>query len=142
MPVRNATAVWEGKLQTGKGKMKLGTGAYIGSYSAGSRFKDEIGTNPEELIGAAHAGCFSMALSKLIEDKGFEPDKIDTTAKVTLEKKDEGYTITSIKLQTDADVPDLDEEEFMQLAEEAKNTCPVSRALKGVEISLEARLTV
>lgn len=140
MPVRSATAVWEGKLQSGKGKMKLGTGAYVGSYSFGSRFSDEIGTNPEELIGAAHAGCFSMALSKLIEDKGFEPDKIDTNAKVTLEKKDDGFTITSIKLHTVGDIPNMEDKQFKELAEEAKKNCPVSRALKGVDISLEAKL--
>jgi osmotically inducible protein OsmC len=140
MPVRNAIAVWEGKLQSGKGKMKLGTGAYVGSYSFGSRFSDEIGTNPEELIGAAHAGCFSMALSKIIEDNGFEPDQIETTADVTLEKKDEGFTITSIKLHTRGDIPDIDEKRFKELAEEAKKNCPVSRALKGVDISLEAKL--
>ncbi|NIP44407.1 MAG: OsmC family protein [candidate division Zixibacteria bacterium] len=140
MPVRNANAVWEGTLKEGKGKMKLGTGAYIGSYSAGSRFADDIGTNPEELIGAAHAGCFSMALAKLLEDAGFQPEKIDTVAKVTLEKQDQGFKIISSELTTEGDVLDIDNDKFAELAEKAKENCPVSQALAGVKISLNAKL--
>ena len=140
MPVRNANAVWEGTLKEGKGKMKLGTGAYIGSYSFGSRFADEIGTNPEELIGAAHAGCFSMALSKILEDEGFQPDKIDTVAKVTLEKQEQGFKIISSELITKGDVLDIDDDKFVELAEKAKENCPVSQALAGVKISVNAEL--
>ena len=140
MPVRNANAVWEGTLKEGKGKMKLGTGAYIGSYSFGSRFADEIGTNPEELIGAAHAGCFSMALSKILEDEGFQPDRIDTVAKVTLEKQEQGFKIISSELTTKGDVLDIDDDKFVELAEKAKENCPVSQALAGVKISVNAEL--
>lgn len=140
MPVRNANAVWEGTLKEGKGKMKLGTGAYIGSYSFGSRFADEIGTNPEELIGAAHAGCFSMALSKILEDEGFQPDRIDTVAKVTLEKQEQGFKIISSELITKGDVLDIDDDKFVELAEKAKENCPVSQALAGVKISVNAEL--
>ena len=140
MPVRNANAVWEGDLKEGKGKMKLGTGAYIGSYSAGSRFADDVGTNPEELIGAAHAGCFSMALSKILGDEGFKTDKIDTIAKVTLEKQDQGFTIVSSELTTEGDVRDIDESKFIEFAEKAKENCPVSKALAGVKITLNAKL--
>ncbi|HEQ98544.1 MAG TPA: OsmC family peroxiredoxin [candidate division Zixibacteria bacterium] len=140
MPVRNANAVWEGTLKEGKGKMKLGTGAYIGSYSFGSRFADDIGTNPEELIGAAHAGCFSMALSKILEDEGSRPEKIDTVAKVTLEKQDQGFKIISSELTTEGDVLDIENDKFVELAEKAKENCPVSQALAGVKISLNAKL--
>ncbi|MBD3217800.1 MAG: OsmC family peroxiredoxin [candidate division Zixibacteria bacterium] len=140
MPVRNANAVWEGDLKEGKGKMKLGTGAYIGSYSFGSRFADDVGTNPEELIGAAHSGCFSMALSKILGDEGFKIDKIDTTAKVTLEQQDQGFTIVSSELTTEGDVRDIDESKFVEFAEKAKENCPVSKALAGVKITLNAKL--
>jgi osmotically inducible protein OsmC len=141
MPVRNAEAVWEGTLKKGRGSMKFGSGAFEGTYSFASRFEDGKGTNPEELIGAAHAGCFSMAFSLFLEQAGFEARRIATTAKVHIEKVGEGFKITHIDLKTEATVQGVDEEKFRELAEAAKNECPVSRALSGTTISLEARLT-
>jgi len=140
MPVRTAQARWQGKIKEGKGSMKLGSGAFEGNYSFGSRFEDSPGTNPEELIGAAHAGCFSMALSLFLENAGYTPEVIDTTAKVNIEKEGEGYKITRIELETEADVPGMDKEEFQEQARSAKEKCPVSRALAGTEITLTARL--
>lgn len=141
MPIRKASAVWEGTLKGGKGSMALGSGAFEGKYSFGSRFENEEGTNPEELIGAAHAGCFSMALAHALAEAGFEPKSIETASSVELEKGDEGFRITSIHLKTLASVPKIDGDKFQQFAEEAKHNCPVSRALAGVNISLEAELT-
>lgn len=141
MPARNAEAVWEGTLKKGKGSMRLGSGAFEGKYSFASRFEDGKGTNPEELIGAAHAGCFSMAFSLFLEQAGFEAERIATTAKVHIEKVGEGFKITRIDLRTDARVPGIEEAKFRELAEAAKNGCPVSQALSGTMISLEARLT-
>jgi osmotically inducible protein OsmC len=140
MPVRNAQAVWEGDLKSGKGNMKLGSGAYQGAYSFGTRFEESPGTNPEELIGAAHAGCFSMALSAMLAKAGFAPQRIQTTAKVHLEKVGEGFKITRIVLDTAARVADIDESTFRQHAENAKKGCPVSQALAATEIQLQARL--
>lgn len=140
MPVRNANAIWEGSLREGRGTMKLGSGAYEGGYSFGTRFEEAPGTNPEELIGAAHAGCFSMALSAGLTKAGFEPSRIETKAEVHLEKGDEGFSITRIHLTTVADVPGIDEPAFREQAEGAKANCPVSRALKAIEITLDARL--
>jgi osmotically inducible protein OsmC len=140
MPTRNAEARWEGKIQEGKGTMKLGSGAFEGSYSFQSRFEDGPGTNPEELIGAAHAGCFSMALSLLLGKAGYDPKQIETKAKVHIEKAGEGFKITKIDLETEAQVPEMDENEFQQKADEAKQGCPVSQALAGVDITLNAAL--
>src|SRR6185295_6758169 len=140
MPVRKANAVWEGSLKEGHGTVKLGSGAFEGQYSFGSRFEEGTGTNPEELIGAAHAGCFSMALSAGLGRAGFAPRRIATTAKVHLEKVGEGFKITRIDLDTEADVPNIDEAAFQEAARKAKETCPVSQALGGVDISLNARL--
>jgi lipoyl-dependent peroxiredoxin len=140
MPTRNATAVWNGAIKEGNGTMKLGSGAYEGRYSFGSRFESDPGTNPEELIGAAHAGCFSMALSGFIGRAGHTPETITTQAKVHIDKDDDGFTITRIELDTEANVPGLDDAEFQQLANTAKEKCPVSRALAGVEITLDAKL--
>lgn len=140
MPTRKADAEWEGSLEDGKGTMKLGGGAYEGPYSFASRFEEGSGTNPEELIGAAHAGCYSMALSGALGKAGHNPTRVSTTAEVELEKGDEGFTITRVLLRTRAEVPDLDEGEFQELAEEAKNNCPVSRLLTGAEIALDAAL--
>jgi osmotically inducible protein OsmC len=140
MPVRTANAVWEGGLKDGHGTMRLGSGAYEGAYSFGSRFETATGTNPEELIGAAHAGCFSMALSAGLGRAGHSPKRIATSARVHLEKVGEGFKITAIDLATEAEVPGLDAEEFQRHAEGAKQNCPVSQALAGVEIRLEARL--
>ncbi len=140
MLVRRSTAMWEGGLKNGKGTMKIGSGAYEGKYSFASRFEQGVGTNPEELIGAAHAGCFSMFLSMVLEQAGFKPERIDTTARVTLDKLPEGFKITTIDLETEGRVPGIDENTFQEKAEAAKKGCPVSMALTGVEVKLRARL--
>lgn len=140
MPVRTSEAHWTGGLKAGKGTMNLGSGAFKGSYSAGTRFEEEKGSNPEELIGAAHAGCFSMALSDLLEQAGHAPEKIDTTAKVHLDAQNGGFKITRIELNTMANVQGMNEAEFKKHAQAAKSNCPVSQALTGVEITLNAKL--
>lgn len=140
MPVREAKAVWNGTLKEGKGTMRLASGAYEGPYSFSSRFEEGKGTNPEELIGAAHAGCFSMALSGGLGKAGFTPRQIETSAKVHLGKVGEGFSITRIELTTRGDVPGIDEATFRKHAEDAKKGCPVSRALTGVEIVVDAKL--
>lgn len=140
MPVRKAEAVWEGDLPNGSGTMKMGT-SYEGPYSAASRFQDGSGTNPEELLAAAHAGCFSMAFSKVLADAGHTPNRIHTTAKVHIEKQDAGYAITRVELVTEADVPGMDEETFASSAEAAKDNCPVSNLFKGADISVDATLS-
>ena len=137
MAVRKSEAKWQGTLREGKGTMKLGSGAYEGAYTYASRFEEGPGTNPEELIGAAHAGCFTMFLSSVLTKAGFPPTQLHTTATVHLEA---GPTITRIILDTDADVPNLEQEAFLEYAEEAKVKCPVSKALAAVEIQLNARL--
>jgi len=121
--------------------MKLGSGAYEGAYSFSSRFEEGTGTNPEELIGAAEAGCFSMALSVGLEKAGFPPKKISTTAKVKLEKVGEAFRITEINLETEADVPGIDDKKFQETAEQTKKNCPVSVALGGTQIHLKAALS-
>jgi osmotically inducible protein OsmC len=141
MPVRKAEAVWEGTLKDGSGTVRLGSGAFEGKYSFGTRFESAPGTNPEELIGAAHAGCFSMALAAALGRNGFSPRRIATTADVSLEKVGEGFKITSILLRTTAAVPGIDETKFREFAEGAKKGCPVSQALAGTDIRLEAKLT-
>ncbi len=140
MPVRKANAVWEGSLKEGKGTMKLQSGAFEGAYSFGTRFGEESGTNPEELIAAAHAGCFSMAFSAGLGKSGFTPTRVATSAKAHLEKVGEGFGITRIELSMEAEVPEIDEAAFNEIANGAKENCPVSKALAGVEISLEAKL--
>ena len=140
MPVRTAEAEWKGNLSRGSGRMKLGSGAFEGSYSFPSRFEEGPGSNPEELIGAAHAGCFSMALSHILSEAGHIPDVVHTTAKVHIDKVEDGFKITSIELQTKGKVPGIDEETFWEKAEAAKEGCPVSQALAGTEITLEAEL--
>ncbi len=140
MPVRKAEAIWEGNLVKGKGMMKLGSGSFEGPYSFASRFESGAGTNPEELIGAAHAGCFSMAVSLFLEKAGFSPERIHTDAKVHIDKVGEGFKITLIELDTEAKVPGIDEKKFQELAAETKDGCPVSVALAGAEIRLTARL--
>lgn len=140
MTVRTANAEWLGNLREGKGTVELGSGAFKGSYSFPSRFEDGTGTNPEELIGAAHAGCYSMALSAGLTKAGFSPTRIKTVAKVTLDKVGDAFEITTIALETEAEVPGLDEAKFLEQAEAAKKGCPVSKALAGVKIQLTARL--
>ncbi len=140
MATRNGSAVWEGTLKGGKGTVKLGSGAFEGPYSFSSRFEEGTGTNPEELIGAAEAGCFSMALSANLEKAGHPAKRISTTAKVTLEVVGGGPRITSIDLDCEAEVPGIDEAKFREQAEKTKTTCPVSVALAGTEIKLSAKL--
>jgi lipoyl-dependent peroxiredoxin len=140
MPIRNAEAEWNGSLIDGKGHMKLGSGAFDGPYSFRSRMEDGPGTNPEELIGAAHAGCYSMALSAILGGAGLTPTKIHTKAAVKFEKVGSGFSITNIELTTEADVPGTDAAAFQGFAETAKANCPVSRALSGTNITLKATL--
>lgn len=140
MPVRQAEAVWEGGLKDGKGSVKLGSGAYSGPYSFKSRFEEGTGTNPEELIGAAHAGCYSMAFSAGLGKAGITPKRVHTTAKVHLDKVGEGFKITRIELQMEAEIPGIDEKTFREHADAAKKGCPVSQALAGTEIVLDAKL--
>ena len=140
MAVRSAEAEWKGNLREGAGKMKLGSGVYEGAYSFASRFEEGKGTNPEELIAAAHAGCFSMALSAGLGKAGFTPTRVHTTARVHLEKVGEGFGITRIELTTEAQVPGIDNKAFQEQAEGAKKGCPVSKALAGAQISLTATL--
>ncbi len=140
MPTRTAQAVWKGDLFQGKGAMKLGGGAYEGPYSFSSRFENGVGTNPEELIAAAHAGCFSMALSGELGKIGFEPESIETTANVTVEQTEDGFAVTKSELTTLAEIPGIDEATFQKIAQGAKAGCPVSKALAGVAITLEAKL--
>jgi len=141
MPTRSADATWTGNLPDGSGTMRLQSGAYEGAYSFRSRFEDGDGSNPEELIAAAHAGCYSMALSNVLAEAGHEPDSVHTTADVTLKMVDEAPTITGIHLTTEASVPGIDADTFQEHAEAAKDGCPVSKALAGTEITLDASLT-
>lgn len=139
MPTRTANAVWKGNLKEGSGTLKTESGAVEGSYSFPSRFENGKGTNPEELLGAAHAGCFSMALANMLAQAGHTPESVTTTAKVHLDMK-EGPNINKIELQTEAKVPGLDEAAFQEHAQKAKEGCPVSKALKAVDITLDAKL--
>jgi osmotically inducible protein OsmC len=142
MPTRKATAHWEGSLREGGGTVALGSGAFEGQYGFESRFEDGPGTNPEELIGAAHAGCFSMAFSLALGDAGYTPESIDTEATVHFgpDPSGDGFAISRIDLATLARVPQIDATEFEQIANAAKAGCPVSKALKAVDITLDARL--
>jgi osmotically inducible protein OsmC len=137
MTIRESSAIWEGNTTEGKGSMRLGSGAFEGVFSRASRFGDSPGTNPEELIAAAHAGCFSMAISSILSKAGHIPTRISTIARVHQEIS---HKITLIELSTVGDVPGIDEKTFIELAEQAKKTCPVSQALAAVEIKLTARL--
>jgi osmotically inducible protein OsmC len=141
MPRRTANARWDGSLQGGNGTMRMASGAYEGPYSFQSRFEEGEGTNPEELIAAAHAGCFSMALSGELGRAGHEAQSVETTATVQIEKVEEGFGITRIVLDSKASVPGIEDDEFQQIAEGAKKGCPVSRALAAVDsIELNAEL--
>jgi osmotically inducible protein OsmC len=139
MITRKSDAEWLGGLMDGKGTIKFGSGAYNGPYSFKSRFESGTGTNPEELIAAAHAGCFSMALSAALSGAGHPPTKIHTTASVKLEQAGAAFTITEIELETEGQVPGIDDATFQKIAEEAKRTCPVSKALAGPQITLKAK---
>lgn len=140
MPTRKAEAEWNGSIMDGNGTMRLGSGAFEGAYSFRSRMEDGTGTNPEELIGAAHAGCFSMAFSAALGKAGFTPNSIRTKAAVKFDKVGEGFAITRIDLTTEAEIPDIDEAKFQEIANAAKEGCPVSKALAGTEINLQAML--
>jgi osmotically inducible protein OsmC len=142
MPIRSSSARWQGTLTEGSGTIRTGKGGFEGNYSFKSRFEEGEGTNPEELIAAAHAGCFSMAFSKALSDAGFPPTSVETTANVHLDKTDAGMTVTRIDLNTVGVVPGVDEAEFAKLAEGAKQGCPISRLLSpGAEITLNATLS-
>jgi lipoyl-dependent peroxiredoxin len=140
MPTRSSTAQWSGNLARGSGTMSLGSGAFEGNYSFASRFESGDGTNPEELIAAAHAGCFSMALASAPSVDDHVPDSVNTTAEVTIETVDGNPTITRSQLSTEVQADGLDDSEFQTYAEAAKSGCAVSRALGGVEITLDAKL--
>ncbi len=140
MPNRTSEAEWEGTLHEGRGHMRFGGGAYDGEYTWNSRFAAGGGTNPEELIAAAHAGCFAMALSGDLVDAGYTPKLIRTSAEVHLNKVEGKWTITRIDLVCGAEVPDIDKATFARIAEGTRVGCPVSRALKAVEITLDATL--
>jgi lipoyl-dependent peroxiredoxin len=140
MVMRTSTAEWHGRVRDGGGRVSLGSGAFEGPYSFGSRFGGDPGTNPEELLGAAHASCFSMALSLLLTEAGYTPTVIKTLAKVSIERSDDGFAIKRIELVTEAEVPGIDAEGFAVEAEAARKGCPVSKALAGTDISLSASL--
>ena len=129
MAIRTATARWDGTFVDGSGVMRTGKGGLESNYSAKSRFEEGEGSNPEELIGAAHAGCFSMAFSKGLTDAGFPPTTVETTANVHLERVDGAQTVTRIDLISSATVPNIDEAQFQQIAEATKQNCPISRLL-------------
>jgi osmotically inducible protein OsmC len=137
MAIRTSFAEWKGTLREGSGTMKVGKSGYEGPFTYASRFESGPGTNPEELVGAAHAGCFSMFLAALLTKAGFKPTRIGTTATVHL---GDGPTITLIELDTQAEVPNLTESDLQKHAEDAKRGCPVSKALAGPEIRMQARL--
>ena len=140
MPTRNADAQWSGGLQDGSGTMKLGSGAFEGPFSFKSRMEEGTGTNPEELLGAAHAGCFSMQFSAMLEHAGFPPERIHTAAKVQFGPVGGGFAITGIDLTVEGNVPGISADQFQELAQAAKTSCPVSKALAGTEITMNAKL--
>ena len=139
--IRKASAVWKGDLKSGKGTLATETGVLKDTqYSFSSRFETGTGTNPEELIGAAHAGCFSMALSGGLTTAGFVPDQITTTANVHIDKVATGFKVTLIELSTEARVPNIDDAKFQEIAAGTKTGCPISQALAATEIKLTAKL--
>lgn len=140
MAVRKASAKWEGTLKEGKGRFDSESGAIGGGYSFGTRFGETPGTNPEELLAAAEAACFSMALAASLEKAGATPESVETDAACTLEKQDAGFTITAIRLTTRVRASGVDAARFQEIAKETKETCPVSRALAGVRIEVDATL--
>lgn len=140
MPERKAAAEWHGSLREGSGTMRFGSGAFEGSYSFASRMENGSGTNPEELIAAAEAGCFSMAFANALSQAGHVPQEVRTSANVHFDRTDKGFAISKIELQTEAVVAGLDEATFGRIAQDAKQNCPVSKALTGTQITLEATL--
>ena len=139
MPTRKAEATWTGDLKTGNGNYSGASGALKGSYSFGTRFENAPGTNPEELIGAAHAACYSMALAAGLGKAGHQPKRVHTSADVTLDKVGEGFKITKIVLNTEGEVPGIDEKTFREFAEKTKTGCPVSQALAATPIELNVK---
>jgi osmotically inducible protein OsmC len=137
---RRAHATWQGTVPDGGGRIGVGSGAFEGPFTLKARIEDQPATNPEELIGAGHAGCFTMSLADLLESEGHPAANLETNATVVLEQLEGGFTITRIELDTVGDVPGVDEEAFAALADRAKATCTVSRALAGTEILVRARL--
>jgi osmotically inducible protein OsmC len=137
MPTRHAEATWNGDLKSGNGNFKGQSGALSGNYSFGTRFENAPGTNPEELIGAAHAACFSMALAAGLGMAGHKPTRVHTTADVTIDKVAEGFKITKIVLKTEGEVPGIDEKTFREFAEKTKTGCPVSKALSATPMELQ-----
>ena len=138
---RTSEAEWKGTLKEGSGKMKVGSGAYEGPFSFASRFESGPGTNPEELVAAAHAGCFSMALSVQLGSVGITPERIHTTARVQFERDDKGFLISKIDLATEVRAPGLDNAKLQELAQKTKDTCPISRALAAVpSMTVSAKL--
>jgi len=141
MPTRTADAEWKGNLAEGNGNLKVGSGAFAGPYTFKSRFEEgESATNPEELLGAAHAGCFTMAITAQLSRERLAPTRIHTQAKVKLEKVGDAFSITRIDLETEAEIPGIDDATFQQYARDAKQNCPVSKALAATEIHLIAKL--
>src|SRR6202008_674438 len=141
MPTQRAEAEWKGNLAEGSGRLRVGSGAFDGPYSFKSRFEEgESATNPEELIGAAHAGCFTMALTAELSRAQITPTRIHPNAPVKLEKVGEAFSIPGIALETEAEIPGIDDAKFQEYAQSAKQNCPVSKALAGPEITLVARL--
>ena len=140
MPTRKASARWEGGVPDGSGTMRLGSGAFEGAYSFQTRMEDSPGTNPEELLGAAQAGCFSMFLAAVLGRAGHPPTSVDTDAAVQFEKEEAGWRVTRITLTTRAVVPGIDTATFQEKVDDAKKNCPVSKALTGVDLTVDATL--
>jgi osmotically inducible protein OsmC len=141
MPTRKAEAEWEGNLAEGSGRLKVGSGAFEGPYSFKSRFEEgQAATNPEELLGAAHAGCFTMALTAALSRAGIKAKRIHTEARVKLEKVGEAFSITQIELEMEAEIPDVDDAAFQKYALDAKQNCPLSKALAATQVSMTAKL--
>jgi len=140
MPTRSATAIWKGTIKDGSGSLKTQSGAVDGKYSFATRFENASGTNPEELIGAASAGCFSMALSLMLTELGYNPTRIETQAKVTIKQAGGDISIPTIALDCKASIPEIEDAEFQEVAEKARANCPVSKALSAVKITLDAAL--
>ena len=140
MPVRKANAAWKGTLKEGNGNMNLPSGSYSGAYSFSSRFENGSGTNPEELVAAAHAGCFSMAFSSGLEKAGFKPINIETEANVHIDKVEGGFEISKIVLNSKVQASGVDQESFEKIANETKEGCPISKLFKGAKIEMNAQL--
>ena len=138
MPVRTSEATWTGDLRDGSGEMTVGDGVYEGAYTFASRFEQGEGTNPEELIGAAEAGCYAMAFANMLDEEGYTPERVHAEAVVTLDA--DALEITTVELTVDATVPDIDDETFQGIADQAKEGCPVSKVLADADITLDATL--